>query len=63
MIYLAIDNCCHGCEHFKVEDVVNGIGDHTLMCSFRQKCWEKRQTYLTVNGDIFKNGLTGLGDR
>ena len=52
MIYLAVDSCCHDCEHFNVEDVVNGIGDHILTCSSRQKCWEKRQTYLKICGDL-----------
>ena len=52
MVYLAIDSCCHDCEHFKVEDVVNGAGDHILMCSSRQKCWEKRQGYLKISGDL-----------
>ena len=54
MIYLAIDSCCHGCKYFKVEDVVNGVGDHTLMCSLRKTCWEKQRVYLT--------GCDGLED-
>ena len=77
MIYLAVDSCCHGCKYFKVEDIVNVSGDHVLMCALRQKCWKKRQSYLTncnggdigvdrgagVECDICKNGFTGLGDR
>lgn len=62
MIYLAIDSCCHGCKYFKVEDVVNGfvngVGDHILMCSLRQTCWEKQRAYLTsCDGDL--SGLEG----
>ena len=48
MVCLAIDSCCHDCKHFEIEDVVNDDGDHILMCSFRQKCWEKTQAYLTI---------------
>ena len=66
MIYLAVDSWCHGCKYFKVEDVVNTAGDHVVMCSLRQKCWEKRQIYLTSRGgDIYslEVDLSGLGDR
>lgn len=65
MIYLAIDGCCHDCDYFKVEDIVNGAGDHILSCSFRQTCWEKQRTYLTsCDGDIcsVEAGLSGLED-
>lgn len=53
MIYLAVDSCCHGCGYFEVEDVVNGTGDHILMCSLRQTCWKKQRAYLTsCGGDL-----------
>lgn len=58
MISLAIDSCCHDCVHFRVEDVVNVVGDHILMCALRQKCWMKGQAYLTIcDGDL--SGLEG----
>lgn len=72
MIYLAVDSRCHGCNYFKVEDIVNVSGDHVLMCSLRQKCWERLRSYLTscvgvdngvgVGCDICEMDLTGLGD-
>ena len=58
MIYLAVDDCCHGCKYFEVDDVVNGVGDHILMCSLRQKCFERRQTYLKSR----EGNLSCLGD-
>lgn len=78
MIYLAVDSRCHGCNYFKVEDVVNEVGNHALMCSLRQTCWEKQRAYLTsCDGDVGADSgvgkahdfcdicemdLTGLGD-
>lgn len=61
MICLAVDNQCHGCKYFKVEDVVNPTGDHILMCALRQTCWERRRSYLT-SCDIHEVDLSGLGD-
>lgn len=53
MIYLAVDSCCLGCKYFKVEDIVNVAGDHILMCSLRQTCYEKQLAYLTsCDGDV-----------